>query len=385
MAIETRTRPRLTATKKSPWTDLIRKIGPGFRERAAEHDQRMTFVEHNYIALKEHRLFAAAIPEELGGGGASHADMCSIIRMIAHYCSSTALAHSMHQHLVAANIWKYKKGEGAEEMLRRVAEQQPVLVSTGARDWLESNGEMTRTAKGFLVSAAKAFASQSSVGNILVTSAPYEDPEKGWVVHHFAVPFTADGLSVRNDWDTMGMRGTGSHTVILEEVFVPDEAIVLSRVRGEFHPFWNVILTVAMPLIMAVYVGIAERAAEIVIEAARKRNSKGHLPYEIARMNNALTSAQVHHNDMIRIADNFNFEATTDHAHEMLTRKTNVAEACIAAVSKAMDIAGGQGFYRSFGLERLFRDVQGAKYHPLQEMDQLLFCGNYLLDPGTEQ
>ncbi|MDH4069776.1 MAG: acyl-CoA/acyl-ACP dehydrogenase [Ignavibacteria bacterium] len=380
MTTETRTRVKLTATRKSPWAELIQKIGPGFRERAAEHDQRLTFVERNYVALKEHRIFAAGIPEELGGGGASHADICSVIRLLAHYCSSTALAHSMHQHLVAANVWKYRKGQGAEEMLRRVAEQQPVLVSTGARDWLESNGEMTRTARGFLVSASKAFASQSSVGNILVTSAPYEDPEKGSLVHHFSVPFTADGLSIMNDWDTMGMRGTGSHTVRLEEVFVPDEAIVLTRARGEFHPFWNVILTVAMPLIMAAYVGIAERAAEIALATARKRKNKTHLPYEIARMNNTLTTAQVHHNDMIRIADNFNFEPIQDHAHEILTRKTIVADSCIATVSKAMDIAGGQGFYRSFGLERLFRDVHGAKYHPLQEMDQLLFCGNYLLD-----
>ncbi|MBC6947169.1 acyl-CoA dehydrogenase, partial [candidate division KSB1 bacterium] len=48
-------------------------------------------------------------------------------------------------------------------------------------------------------------------------------------------------------------------------------------------------------------------------------------------------------------------------------------------VEKAMEIAGGQGFYRSFGLERLFRDVQAAKYHPLQEKDQLQFTGEYIL------
>jgi hypothetical protein len=39
------------------------------------------------------------------------------LRTIAQYCGSTALALSMHQHLLAANIWKYKKGQGGEEML----------------------------------------------------------------------------------------------------------------------------------------------------------------------------------------------------------------------------------------------------------------------------
>jgi acyl-CoA dehydrogenase len=63
----------------------------------------------------------------------------------------------------------------------------------------------------------------------------------------------------------------------------------------------------------------------------------------------------------------------------MVTRKTNVANACIATVSKAMEVVGGQAFYRSLGLEQLFRDVQGARYHPMQEKEQLLFSGNFLL------
>ena len=49
-----------------------------------------------------------------------------------------------------------------------------------------------------------------------------------------------------------------------------------------------------------------------------------------------------------------------------------------------MEIVGGQGFYRSFGLERLFRDVQAAKYHPLPERDQHRFLGEYLLAQGVE-
>ena len=42
------------------------------------------------------------IPTELGGSGAAHSDICAALRVLAGYCSSTALAASMHQHLVAA-------------------------------------------------------------------------------------------------------------------------------------------------------------------------------------------------------------------------------------------------------------------------------------------
>ena len=157
MSTETRMKLKPAATTQSI-VDVVRELGPAFRERTADHDETETFVAENYAALKERRFFAAAIPEELGGGGVSHSEMCDALRVMAHYCSSTALAHSMHQHLLAANIWKYRKGQGAEEMLKKVAQGQPVLVSTGASDWLESNGEMERTDGGFLVSGRKPFA-----------------------------------------------------------------------------------------------------------------------------------------------------------------------------------------------------------------------------------
>ncbi|RIK57139.1 acyl-CoA dehydrogenase, partial [candidate division KSB1 bacterium] len=69
--------------------DLVHELGKEFEKRAAEHDRDDTFVKENYAALKEHRFFAAMIPEELGGGGVSHADMCEILRVLAQYCGST--------------------------------------------------------------------------------------------------------------------------------------------------------------------------------------------------------------------------------------------------------------------------------------------------------
>ena len=273
-----------------------------------------------------------------------------------------------------------RRGQGGEAMLKNVAENQLVLVSTGAGDWLESNGSMTEAAGGYLVSAHKRFASQSTVGDILVTSAPYSDAQRGWEVLHFSVPMNAQGVTVLNDWRALGMRGTASHTVKLENVFIPDAAIVLRRPRGVYHPIWNVVLTVAMPLIMSVYVGIAQRAAELSIgQIRRKKSVKAHVPYLIGEMNNDLVAAEIQLNDMVRIANNYDFEAIDQNGQDILTRKTNVANACIRVVTKAMEIVGGEGFYRGFGLERLLRDVQAARYHPLPEIEQVKFSGEYLL------
>lgn len=359
---------------------LIHTLGKDFESRASAHDGDDSFVGENYASLKEHHLFSAGIPEELGGGGVSHPVMCEIVRTIAQYCGSTALAFSMHQHLVASTIWKYKQGQGGEEMLKKVAAKQPVLVSTGAQDWLESSGVMEKTNGGFFVNGTKHFASQSVIGDILVTSAPYQDPDNGWQVLHFSVPFTSEGITVLNNWYTLGMRSTGSHSIKLEKVFVPDTAITLRRPLGLFHPVWNVILTVAMPLIMSVYVGIAQRAAQIATTHVKKqKNFRMYHPALVGAMHNELTSAELHLNDMIRIANNYDFKAVDKNGQDILIRKTNTANACIGVVTKAMEISGGQGFFRSYGLEKLFRDVQAAKYHPLQEKDQVQFTGEYIL------
>jgi alkylation response protein AidB-like acyl-CoA dehydrogenase len=370
----------MSVSSNNNWIELVHKLGKDFESREVEYDRDDRFVAENYSALKEHGFFKAIIPEELGGSGVKHSEMCDILRILAQYCGSTSLALSMHQHLLSANVWKYKQGQGMEEMLKNVAAKQPVLISTGANDWLESSGEMEKTNDGFLVTAVKHFASQSAGGDILVTSAGFEDPENGWQVLHFAVPIKSQGITVLNNWQAMGMRGTGSHSVKLEKVFVPETAITLRRPKGEFHPVWNVILTVAMPLIMSVYLGIAQKSARIAINhAANQKKNRAYLPELIGEMHNLLTTAELNVKDMIRIANDFNFKPIDQNGQDILTRKTNAANASIKVVEKAMEIVGGQGFYRSFGMEKLFRDVQAAKYHPLQEKDQLRFTGEYIL------
>jgi Acyl-CoA dehydrogenase, N-terminal domain len=63
------------------------------------------------------KLFFAMVPEELGGAGVSHTEMCGLIRDMAQYCPSTALAFSMHQHLVAAAVWNYRQDNPGENGL----------------------------------------------------------------------------------------------------------------------------------------------------------------------------------------------------------------------------------------------------------------------------
>ena len=268
----------MTDTTLNPFVAAARELGPTFAERASAADQNGAFVSDNYRDLKAKKLFSAGVPKDLGGGGATHAELCEMLREVGHYCPSTGLALSMHTHLVAAAVWRHGHGQPAGPLLSKVAEAELVLVSTGSTDWLDSNGTAERVEGGYRVNAQKRFASGCPGGDIALTSAPYDDPKEGALVLHFPVPMKAEGVRVNGDWDTLGMRATGSNTITFENVFVPDAAIGAKRPRGQWHPSISVVCLVALPIVLSPYVGLAETAARLAKEGARKRPGDAHLP-----------------------------------------------------------------------------------------------------------
>jgi acyl-CoA dehydrogenase len=361
------------------WISVVHELGPRFAERAETHDENDEFVAENFADLKAAKLFSAAVPRELGGGGASHSEMCRIVRTIAGYCPSTALSFSMHQHVTAAQVWNYRHGKPGEKLLRRIADEELVLISTGAKDWLGSNGWVEKVDGGYRVTAKKFFASGSPAGDLLVTSAPYEDPEEGWQVLHFPVPFTAEGVRIDKNWKAMGMRGTGSNTVVLENVFVPEEAVVLRRPQDRFHPVWNVVLTVAMPLISSVYAGLAEQTTRIVKKDIAKRASDPVLPFLLGELENSLTSVQLAVDSMVALANDLDFEPNLETTNAILMRKTLACTAALQTAEKALEVTGGGGYYRATGLERFVRDAHAGQFHPMQKKRQHLFTGRLAL------
>ena len=134
-----------------------------------------------------------------------------------------------------------------------------------------------------------------------------------------------------------------------------------------------------MPLIMSVYAGLAEAAAGIGLEQARRRQGDPTLPCQLGELGNHLTMAQLAVDDMVRLARDLDCTASLDLTSAILTRKTIAAEHVLATVGKALEVAGGAGFYRGLGLERLLRDAQGVRFHPLPARRQHRFPGRVAL------
>lgn len=364
--------------KAMDWLSLAESLGKQFAARDIEADESDLFVADNIMRLKSTGLISAGVPIELGGGGASHADLCNVLRILGRYCSSTALVFSMHTHQVMVPTWRWRNQNApVDGFLKRVATEQIILVSSGGSDWLQSAGKAMKVEGGFLVTARKVFASGAPVGNLLMTSAVYEDPEKGSTVLHFAVPLNAQGVTIEPTWQAMGMRGTGSHDVILSDIFIPDAAVTLQRTQGKWHFIFHLISMIAIPLIYSVYVGVAEAARDRAIQLAMKRHTDEHLCYLVGGLDNELMSAKLALEHMISTAkvSQPGFETT----NQIMTGRTLIAKAVLNLADLAMEIAGGSAFYRQLGLEKLFRDVQGVRYHPLREEAQRKLSGQLAL------
>jgi len=364
--------------KTMDWLSLAESLGKQFAARDIEADESDLFVADNIARLKSVGLIAAGVPIELGGGGASFTDLCAVLRILGRYSSSTALAFSMHTHQVMVPTWRWHhQNAPVEGLLKRVATEQIVLVSSGGSDWLQSAGTAIKVEGGFLVTARKVFASGVPAGNLLMTSAVYQDPEKGATVLHFALPLNAQGISIEPTWQAMGMRGTGSHDVVLSDVFIPDAAVTLRREQGKWHFIFHLISMIAIPLIYSVYVGVAEAARERAIQLAMKRRTDEHLCYMVGGLENELMTAKLALGHIIStsMASQPGFETT----NQIMTGRTLVAEAVLNVAELAMEIAGGSAFYRKLGLEKLFRDVQGVRYHPLREEAQRKLSGQLAL------
>jgi acyl-CoA dehydrogenase len=374
------------AGASSRWIATARALAPELAARAEEHDHSGEFVAEGFEALRRNGLVSMLVPADLGGGGATHAEACAVLAELSHACPATSLSLSMHTHLVAAQVWRHHRGLPAP-VLRRVADDNVVLISTGASDWLESNGTSTKVDGGYRVTARKTPASACPSGNILVTSFRFEGGPDGPQVLHAAVPFAADGVSIDETWDTMGMRATGSHTVVLDDVFVPDAAISLERPAGNWHPVWSTVMGAAMPLIMSSYVGVAEAAVERALPLAARRSDLTDVEPVVGRMINQLTIARDSVGAMIAASDDLRFDNTYQHTATTLSRKTIATDAAIATVRLCLEAGGGAAYSRGSGIERLFRDVHGALYHPLPAARQERFTGRLALglDPVTGQ
>jgi alkylation response protein AidB-like acyl-CoA dehydrogenase len=367
-----------TSSTRGTLLERAASIAPVLAAHAARHDRDGTFVVEALDALRSSGLLAAAVPVELGGDGATPRELTALQRRLARSCGSTALASSMHQHVTCFTAWRWRRGlPGAEATLRRVAEEGIVLVSTGGGDYTRPRGSALPVEGGFRVTGTKRFASLCEQGTAMSTMFVLEDPERGTRVLNMAIPFASEGVSVGSNWDTLGMRGTGSHDVRLDDVFVPAERVLADRPWGVIDGPLQVISSIAFPIISGAYLGIAEAARDAAVEASRGSDDPivhrqlGLIDHRLRVASWALDGALDAVGDDPTPSDE-RFAA-------VMAAKREVALAGREVCDLALELVGGAGFFRGSVVERCVRDIRAAGYHPLTPEQTLVHGGRLAL------
>ena len=373
-----------TTTQHLSLVDRAKQLGPRLAENASQHDREGSFVADSYEALQQAGLLRAAVPVELGGDGATIAELTALQRELAHHCGSTALASAMHQHVTAFTAWRYRRGmPGAEATLRKVAEHRLVLLSTGGGDYTHPNGTAVRVDGGYRLTGRKRFASQSPVAGAIATMFTHDDPEEGRRVLNIAVPMATEGVTALPTWDALGMRGTASDDLVFDDVFVTDAQVLANRPYGVIDGPLQVISSIAFTIISGAYLGVAEAAYRAALDVASHRPEDALVQRQVGLMAHELKVASWALDGALAVVGD-DPTPGVDRTLAVMTAKREVGRAGLAVCDLAMEAVGGSSYLTGGVVERCYRDIRAVKFHPLTPENTLVEAGKRALGvPGA--
>lgn len=366
---------------------LADEVAAAAAPHADRHDVEGTFVTEGVEAARDLGYLAVAVPPELGGLGALAADVADAQRVIGRACGSTALATAMHLHVTLAAAWRWRRGDAVvEPMLKKVANDHLVVVSTGGGDWTHPTTVATPVDGGWRVSGRKVFASLAPAGGVAATFAVIGAPEPGAEVIAFGCPLSAPGVSIEETWDAAGMRGTGSHDLVLEDVFVAEGQVTGRRTWGELDRPLLLASVFAWPVIAASYLGVAEGLADAAVERACRK------PIPADAIGPGAASAQATQDRLIGLMDAHlrtadwalsgalaqlgdDPEPTYDNFLVNQQMKRVVIEAGRGVATAASELAGGSAYARRGPIDRMTRDLAAAGHHPYSPDVTLTLAG----------
>ncbi len=385
---------------------------PAFRERAAAADAGNTMPADNYSDMQANGVAAAFVPEALGGFGLqSVQDWITCIVTLARGDASTAIAINMHLGVSRGMALAYHnaqaKGSAADRLavpLRAIADGRMLICATATEpgtDNLHPLTEATPADDGWCINGRKIFVTLSPLATHLGMNLRMRDDDGDHLVTTL-LPMDTPGLQPQDDWDALGMRGSGSQSVVFDNVRVGAGGI---RKLGPWGR-WSVGMLMNralanLPLVGA-FLGTAEAAYELVADKlpgqqrmgrplagfAGVQHLVGEMDIELAKCRAILSAAGAATDRFL--AQHETQPPTLEAAHRLMkdyqTAKWVVNRGAIDIVSKAMDLMGGSGYTNSHALARLYRDVRAGPFmQPFAPTEARQYVGQVVLGRAPEE
>jgi alkylation response protein AidB-like acyl-CoA dehydrogenase len=365
-------------------------LAKAFAERAPLHDRDGSFPFRNFEDLSEAGLLALTVPAALGGGGAGAAEAARILGIIGKADPSTALVLSMHyiQHLVMARSTRWParlSRKLARETVEGVAlvnalRVEPELGSP-ARGGLPAT-IARRTETGWRLSGRKIYSTGAPILKWYAVWARTDEAETR--VGLFLVPAGLPGTRIIETWDHLGLRASGSHDIVFEDVIFPLDHEIDVRLPDEWRAPDFTQATVGAIFIAAIYDGVARAARDWLVGFLRDRvpANLGAPLATLPRAQEVLGGIEARLSVNARLigsfADDFDDNLPLS-AIESNIVKLTVTNNAVAVVEDALSLAGNHGLSRTNPLQRHYRDVLCARVHTPQDDTTRIAAGRLAL------
>ena len=354
-------------------------LGPRFAERAEAHDRDATFPTQNWADLRDTGLLGLCIPVDDGGLGGDFVAYALVSEELGRHCATTALTFNMHTAttILVGQIADDLDLTAAERSLlggRRARlrsgivtdgtiHSQPFSEGTAAGATAGYSTQAVPASGGYRVTGRKIFASLSGAANIhnVVCLVPGDER-----IRFMGVPADAPGATIEGEWDPLGMRGTDSRTLVLDEAVVSEENEWLPP--GAFDqaatrwPYFYMTLSFAYLGLMQ---GILDATAAYVRGDGARGPARRDHPIKQqgwAQMNLLYDRAQ---SLTYRVLAECGIDPSSDQVRRAWSSVVTVMEGAPAVASLALQVCGGRSMLRPSYLEQAYRDARcGAAMLP---------------------
>ena len=385
---------------------IAERLSEELAARAAEHDRDGTFPFEAIDALKAAGVFAAPVPVALGGLGVSSAhDLVLAASRLARGDASVAIGVSMHlvavlnmerRRQVAVAAGAERRAGAFASSLKEIVDDGVVLaaaISEPGQDLTRPGTVATRTESGWRIDGRKMFCTMSPAATDLYVSVTYADGDGVERYAYAMVPTGARGVVVNDDWDALGMRASGSNSISLEGVELPESGVRGGFRAGDPTPYMERNLVSGL-FHAAAALGIAESADGIARRGIAGRiNGDAHPRMQVADNAIDLTASRGVLSRAAALIDehraaNQASDGSADQLGALFAEaqaaKAFVNEAAARVVERALALSGGAGYVNGSPLARAYRDVKAGSFmHPLGANRAYDYLGRVALGEET--
>jgi hypothetical protein len=371
-----RKEPELDATPV-PF-DCARVLACEFAARAAQHDREGSFPHQNFKELSESGLLALTVPTALGGHGAGARDTARILGIFGKADPSTALVLSMHyiQHLVMARSTRWP-GRLSRKLARETVEGVALINALRVEPDLGSPSRgglpatvARRTETGWRLSGRKIYSTGAPILKWYAVWARTDEPAVR--VGLFLVPAGLPGTRIVETWDHLGLRASGSHDVIFDDIVFPLDHEIDVRQPDEWRVPDFTQSTVHAIFVAAIYDGIARAARDWLVDFLKSRvpSNLGAPLATLPRAQEIVGGIDARLAVNARLIESFAQDFDDGlllSASESNIVKLTVTNNAIEVVENALSLTSNHGLTRANPLERHYRDVLCGRVHTPQD------------------